>query len=124
MSVLARYALAREILRCAQDDTKKCASAAVILSESCCSEESRRALWRPALVARSYLIREGRSNSHLQVDQLIRRHDEIVAAEVAVADDSYRLARCRYHRGIGAGRALHIYDRVDLVAPFIDRHMA
>src|ERR1700730_4173062 len=29
---------------------KKCASADVILSENCCSEESRRTLWRPALI--------------------------------------------------------------------------
>jgi hypothetical protein len=48
--VLKRYALAREILRCAQDDGKKTSGARVILSESCCSEESRRRLRRPALV--------------------------------------------------------------------------
>src|SRR5208337_2257470 len=42
------YALAREILRCAQDDTNKASSARVILSESFCSEESRRTLRRPA----------------------------------------------------------------------------
>src|ERR1019366_3875136 len=47
------YALAREILRCAQDDTKKASGARVILSESFCSEESRRTLRRPALVMQS-----------------------------------------------------------------------
>jgi hypothetical protein len=50
MLVLKRYALAREILRCAQDDGKKASGARVILSESCCSEESRRKLRCPALV--------------------------------------------------------------------------
>ena len=35
------YALEREILRSAQDDTKMRAISRVILSESCCSEESR-----------------------------------------------------------------------------------
>jgi hypothetical protein len=39
---MLEYALAREILRSAQDDTKKRATSPVILSESCCSEESRR----------------------------------------------------------------------------------
>jgi hypothetical protein len=40
MLVLKRCALAREILRCAQDDTKKRAAARVILSESCCEPKN------------------------------------------------------------------------------------
>jgi len=53
-SVPRRRALAREILRCAQDDTRKQSTPRVILSESCCSEESRRTLRRPALVTHSF----------------------------------------------------------------------
>src|SRR6202158_313777 len=37
---------------------KKVTSAGVILSESCCSEESRRTLWRPALVTQRSLVQE------------------------------------------------------------------
>ena len=58
MLVLKRYALAREILRGAQDDGKKTSGARVILSEGCSSEESRRMLRRPALVTHSSPIRE------------------------------------------------------------------
>jgi hypothetical protein len=48
ISAPERDALGREILRCAQDDTKNQddtktrGASRVILSESCCSEESRR----------------------------------------------------------------------------------
>ncbi len=58
MLVLERHALAREILRCAQDDGKKTSGACVILSEGFRSEESRRMLRRPALVTPSSLIEE------------------------------------------------------------------
>ena len=47
-STNATGALAREILRCAQDDTKERPTPFVVLSESCCSEEPRRTLLRPA----------------------------------------------------------------------------
>ncbi len=59
MLMLERHALAREILRCAQDDTKKRAAARVILTLSAAEgEESRRSLRRPALVTHNSPVRD------------------------------------------------------------------
>src|ERR1039458_789780 len=114
------YALAREILRCAQDDTKKASSARVILSEGFCSEESRRTHRRPALVTQSspsglqqdlhHVVGAGAEN-FVALGRIVERHH--------VAYQRARVDRAAFHQAHEFG-----YVRVDVGKPDAKREIA
>src|ERR1019366_6636449 len=114
------YAMAREILRCAQDDTKKASSARVILSESFCSEESRRTLRRPVLVAQS-------SPSGLQQDfhhVVGAGAEDFVALGCVVQRHHVAYQRARVDRAAFHQAHEFWYVRVDVGKPDAKREIA